>query len=249
MLDPDEQQAVAAQFGATAEQVRRDHLISHILAALSQHTADQVLFFGGTALSRTLVPDGRLSEDIDLIALDNRSHTAALLERELPRALRHEYPDATWQPPLTRVRGSDPAILHTPDGTVVRIQLLSRTGYPTWPTRHADLVQRYSDAPPATLTVPTAPAFVAWKTIAWLDRHTPRDLYDLWLLAGAGHVTADAAALFAEHGPTNRAPRPEHFTPAPTDDQWRRELAEQTHLTITADDALAHVHHAWRHAG
>ncbi|MGH3499625.1 MAG: nucleotidyl transferase AbiEii/AbiGii toxin family protein, partial [Nocardioidaceae bacterium] len=186
--------------------------------------------------------------DIDLIALDHRGHTARLLERELPRSIRREYPGTTWQPPLTRVRGSEPATLHTPDGTVVRIQLLTRTGYPTWPTRRAELVQRYSDAPAATLTVPTEPAFVAWKTIAWLDRHTPRDLYDLWRLAQAKYITAEAAALFAEHGPTNKPPRPDHFGTAPADDHWRRELTEQTRLTITANEALAQVRHAWQHA-
>lgn len=247
MLDPDEQQAVSDQFGVTADQVRRDHLISHLLAALSRHAADQVLFFGGTALSRTLLPDGRLSEDIDLIALNNRSHTAALLEHELPRAIRREYPAATWQPPLTQVRDSEPAILDTPDDIVVRIQLVSRTGYPPWSTRQADLVQRYSDAPAATLTVPTAPAFVAWKTTAWLDRHAPRDLYDLWLLAEAGHITTEAATLFVQHGPTNKPPRPGHFAMAPAEDQWRRELAAQTHLAITAERALSRVRRAWQH--
>jgi predicted nucleotidyltransferase component of viral defense system len=40
------------------EQVRRDHLISHILAALSVSFHEQVIFFGGTALARTYLPPG-----------------------------------------------------------------------------------------------------------------------------------------------------------------------------------------------
>ncbi len=59
MLDPVEEVAVAEQFGVAAAQVRRDHLISHLLVALSRSLADEVVFFGGTALARGLVPDGR----------------------------------------------------------------------------------------------------------------------------------------------------------------------------------------------
>jgi hypothetical protein len=33
MLDPAEAAAVAGEFGVTDEQVRRDHLLSHLLAA------------------------------------------------------------------------------------------------------------------------------------------------------------------------------------------------------------------------
>lgn len=76
MLEPAEEHAVAERFGVARAQVRRDHLISHLLAAISHHLADDVLFFGGTALSRTFAPDGRLSEDIDLIALHNRRRHA-----------------------------------------------------------------------------------------------------------------------------------------------------------------------------
>lgn len=73
MLHPAEARTVADRFAAAESQIRRDHLISHLLAALTDHAADRVIFFGGTALSRTLLPDGRLSEDIDLIALGSRS--------------------------------------------------------------------------------------------------------------------------------------------------------------------------------
>jgi hypothetical protein len=52
-LDDGEARAVAHRFGVAIEQVRRDHLISHILAALSASHGEQVIFFGGTALART----------------------------------------------------------------------------------------------------------------------------------------------------------------------------------------------------
>jgi hypothetical protein len=49
---------------------------THLLAAISMRAADEVIFFGDTALSRTIAPDGRLSEDIDLIARGRRRDTA-----------------------------------------------------------------------------------------------------------------------------------------------------------------------------
>ena len=50
MLNPTEAQTLAERFGVSPGQIARDHLISHLLAALSAHAADQVIFFGGTAL-------------------------------------------------------------------------------------------------------------------------------------------------------------------------------------------------------
>ncbi|MGO2860189.1 MAG: nucleotidyl transferase AbiEii/AbiGii toxin family protein [Brevibacterium sp.] len=72
--------------------------------------------------------------------------------------------------------------------TRVQLQLLSRTGYPVWPTEYRDIDQRYSDAPSARLRVLTQPAFAAAKLSAWNDRATPRDLYDLWAMAAHGMI-------------------------------------------------------------
>jgi predicted nucleotidyltransferase component of viral defense system len=245
MLDPTEVQTVAEQFGVSPGQIARDHLISHLLAALSTHAADQVIFFGGTALARSLLPEGRLSEDIDLIAQGSRRDVAAHLHATLPRALRREYPDLRWDPALTQVREAEPAVLHSSQGLTVRIQLLSPVGYPPWPVHRVDLTQRYSDAPPAQLTVPTAPAFAASKTTAWYHRAAARDLYDLWALATHNHLSAEAAELFARHGPTNRPPTPELFRTAPRQDQWLRDLGGQLRLAVTAAQALTAVREHW----
>lgn len=245
MLAPDEELAIATQFGVAKPQVKRDHLISHLLAALSEHVADQLIFFGGTALSRTFAPAGRLSEDIDLIARHDRSATAAAVEHALVHATRREYPGLHWQPRLTAVRGSAPAILTAPDGTSVRIQLLSAIGYAPWPTERRKMVQRYSDAPPARLIVPTAASFAAWKTSTWIDRAASRDLYDLWLLAQIGAIDAEASVLFAKYGPTNNPPNARQLAHPPDEATWQRELAGQTRLAVTAADALAEVREAW----
>ncbi len=173
MLDPAEAAAVADQFGVADEQVRRDHLLSHLLAVLSRRLPDAVVFFGGTALARTHLSDARLSEDLDLPALPGRAAVVRDVERALAEGARREYGHLTWNPPLSAVRDVEPAILRTADGLTVRIQLLDARSYPRWPAERRTLVQRYGDAPPAALTVPTAAAFVASKTVAWVDRRAP----------------------------------------------------------------------------
>ncbi len=245
MLDPAEETAVADRFGVARPQVRRDHLISHLLAALSTHAADQVVFFGGTALSRTFIPDGRLSEDIDLIATHERRTAAELVAACLVRGVRREYPGLRWEPQLTAVRDTEPAVLVSPDGLTVRVQLLGPTGYPPWPTERREIVPRYSDAPPATLTVLTLPAFVAAKTMAWIDRAASRDLYDLWQLTTRDAIDEEAARLFARHGQTGRPPTGELFRQAPDETRWRQELSGQTRLEITAAEALEAVREAF----
>lgn len=42
MLDPGEAREVAGRFGVALAQVRRDHLVSHLLAALSRSLADRL---------------------------------------------------------------------------------------------------------------------------------------------------------------------------------------------------------------
>jgi predicted nucleotidyltransferase component of viral defense system len=55
-VDFDERDQVAQQFGVAPEQVERDHLISYLLAYLSEQFGDRIHFFGGTALARTHLP-------------------------------------------------------------------------------------------------------------------------------------------------------------------------------------------------
>lgn len=83
-MNTDERDAIAYQFGVAPEQVERDHLIPHLLAVLSDRFADRIQFIGGTALVRTHLPEGRLSEDIDLIAA---SKTVTWADRSAPRDL------------------------------------------------------------------------------------------------------------------------------------------------------------------
>ncbi|WP_072816028.1 nucleotidyl transferase AbiEii/AbiGii toxin family protein [Rhodococcus zopfii] len=247
-MNLNERDAVAAEFGVSPEQVERDHLISHLLAAIADRFADQVHFIGGTALARTHLPNGRLSEDIDIVALGNRTTLAADLDAALERAVARTLGRLSWAPALAAVRDTEAANLCTASGLSVKIQLLSSRDRTVWPAETRMLEQRYSDAPPAALMVPTLPSFAAGKTATWHDRRASRDLWDLWALAGIGAIDDEAARLFRRHGPTNRVPGIHLFESPPSETDWRSQLAGQTHLTVTAASALATVRDAWARA-
>lgn len=247
-MDPDERDSVATLFGVSAEQVERDHFISHVLAFLSRDFGDRVHFIGGTALARTHLPDGRLSEDIDLIAVGSRKDVANALDATLPRALARTHGRLTVEPALGAAADTLPVLLRPADGRPVRLQLLSARNRTIWPTERRALVQRYSDSPAAELLVPTLPAFAASKTATWADRLAPRDLWDLWALSRLGAIDAEAAGLFRRHGPTNKNPAAHIFNCAPSDAQWQAQLAGQTRLRVSAADALTKVREAWRRA-
>ncbi len=244
-MNSDEKAAFAEQFGVAAEQVERDHLISHLLAFLSRSFGDRILFIGGTALARTHLPNGRLSEDIDLIAVADRRSIATDLDAALPRALARTHGRLTLDPALGSVPDTRAAVLRTSEGLTVRIQLLSSRDRTVWPAERRSLVQRYADAPAADLLVPTLPAFAASKTVTWFDRRASRDLWDLWALDQIGAIDAEAGTLYRRLGPTNKPPALRDFTKAPTEADWRNQLSGQTRLTVSSRDALSAVHDAW----
>lgn len=244
-MDSDERDRIAEQFGVGHRQVERDHLVSHLLAFLSQRFGDRVQFIGGTALARTYLPDGRLSEDIDLIVIGERKILASELDAALPRAVARTHGRLALDPALSAVADTVPAVLRSDDGLSIRVQLLSARERVLWPTERQVLVQRYSDAPSAELDVPTLPAFAASKTTTWADRHAPRDLWDLWALSTIGAINDAAAELYRRFGPTNRPPGSYLFDQAPSEAEWRSQLAAQTRLTISAADALDAVRDAW----
>lgn len=248
-LDPAEAAAVRDRFGVADTQVLRDHAISHVLAALSAAgLADALLFIGGTALSRTHLPELRLSEDIDLITTEDRSVVGPAIEQAVARGLQRSHGDVVWLPPLAETHGAQSSVLVVADTITIRVQLLGATGYSRWPVERRALEQRYSDAPPASLTTPTAAAFAGWKAATWFDRQAPRDLYDLWGLGRAGLIDVEAAHLFRTHGPTGGDVQPWMFDRAPTVEQWTTALAHQGRIAIGPVDARDEVRRRWADA-
>jgi len=239
---------VASTFGVGMEQVRRDHLSSHVLAAIATDiSTDDVTFFGDTALSRTHLAEARLSEDIDLIAGISRGEIAKQIERAVRRGLARSHGRPTWQPALTAITGSQPTVLSVPDGTSVQVQLLGGQGY-TWPTEVVQIEQRYSDAPIARLRVLTADGFAAAKLGAWIDRGTSRDLYDLWAMNERNLIGPSALRVFTSHGPFGKPPPAWVFSRKLDEGEWIRALGHQTQLRISARQAIAAVREAWSDA-
>ncbi|SJN16925.1 hypothetical protein FM104_01135 [Microbacterium esteraromaticum] len=244
ILDEEEMLDVQLMFGVDEEQVRRDHVISHALAALGGIDDSRLVFFGGTALSRTYLPNLRLSEDIDLIALAVRAEVAAEVQQYLESGLKRTFRTPTFTPDIASTGHSDPSVMDVGD-VRIQIQLLSSEGYPAWPTEVRSLTQRYSDAPLARMRVLTAPAFAAAKLSAWVDRGAPRDLYDMWALARLGMIDEEAKRLFAKYGPITSSTRVP-FSNLPTAAGWGTALNHQCIPQVDPTEAAEVVSAAWR---
>lgn len=247
MLEHDELVTVADMFGVAEDQVRRDHLISHVLAALPE-IAPEILFVGGTALARTHLADpaagGRLSEDIDLW-VPERDRVATTLDERLPRQLRREFPGTRWDPPLRSTKSAiEPGLLVTTSDLRVRVQLLDHEDWARWPSEAVRIETRYSDiTSDVELKVPTLPAFAAMKTLAWADRHAARDLYDLACLAEVGALTQEAAELV--HDATGASVQKYEFASLPAGFEWQSQLAHQTRDLPTPERCLELVRDAY----
>lgn len=239
VLDERERFDVEEAFGVDSLQVERDHVISHTLAAIATIGTDDALFFGGTALSRTHFPDLRLSEDIDLIALGDRKEIGDRIEAAITRELRRSLGVVTFTPRIRDARHSAPTVMSV-GGVRIQIQLLRAEGFTGWPTEVVEIEQRYSDAPPAVLRVPTGAGFVASKLSAWHDREAPRDLYDLWAMAEVGMIDAEAAAVFGRVGPLTRASAVS-FARIPSPEEWNAALEHQCLVQVTAVKAAERV--------
>ena len=240
MIERAEIESVAARFGAPDTQIIRDHFISHILAAIAEWPdIDRVTFFGGTALCRTWLPDLRLSEDIDILV--HSPTDGADLRRHISRRLRREYPNTGW----TRLGAQHQVETWTidADDLEVRVQLVAwRQGWKAIPTVTADIDLRYSDLPEsAAITVPTPSGFAAMKLMAWFDRHTPRDLYDLAALADAGHIDRDASDLVRSIAGYRPGSALERSVPRSVETSWQAELGHQASNISSPSECLDRV--------
>lgn len=248
MLHPAQVAKWAQRFGVADAHVRLDHLLSHILLAISRFDDGDLVFYGGTALCRTYLtnpPWLRLSEDLDLLVVGNPPTVHAWFEVELPRELRREFPTRSWVVAPSAARVPSPALLSA-DGLNVRVQLLPATaGWAAWrhvPTQRQPIDLRYEDLPESVdLPVPTVHGFTAMKLAAWEDRHAPRDLFDLAGLATLDAFTTRTLDVFVElcgRPPDHHAYRQ---VPESTHHSWRSELAHQAAALPDAGRCLALV--------
>ena len=237
---------VRAMFGVGEAQVRRDFVISWMLWAIAESAPD-VVFLGGTALSRTLLTELRLSEDIDLMPIGPRSQVATAIHDGLTSRLERGFGQVTADVALPDTR-HPAASVYVVGGQHVRVQLVDRDSY-AWPWHLTPIYQRYEGCPAASMNALTGEGFAAAKTAAWCERNAVRDLYDLWALADAGHIRPAAADVFRRHGPTNRWPSPAVFPAGPpSEQQWRDALAHQCIPKVSPGEAYRTVVAAWKDA-
>lgn len=241
MLEIGELLQVQSLFASSELQVRRDHAISHILAAI-QDVRSEMVFYGGTALSRTFLTDGRLSEDIDLYAEDRKNLCQEL--DEIPDLIEQEFPEANWQKIPSQLRDAESTNLSCGSAIQVKVQIVDShpRGWQKVPVELTEIVQRYSDVPRTRLFVPTFDGFVAMKALAWFDRHAARDLFDLEALSRKGEVTENARELIQRL-------KGHRLTGAMLDGKvtgdWKQELASQTKLEKTERECLSRVLEWW----
>ena len=241
MLDFNEVAEVQKLFAATQTQVRRDHAISHVLTAL-QDIQSEMIFFGGTALARTYLTQGRLSEDIDLYS-SNRQSLCREID-ELPDMIEQEFPGATWDRLPSLTSDSQSALLICDTSIQIKVQAVdSRTcGWSKVPTALTEIHQRYSDIPSTKLFAPTFDGFVAMKALAWFDRHSARDLFDLEGLSHKGEVT-EAVRELIDQLTGFRLSR--GMMMGRVVGLWHEELAHQTKLDKTEDECLERLLGWW----
>lgn len=242
MLDPRESQNVQDLFGANESQVSRDHAISHVLAAL-QRISTEFVFYGGTALARTFLTMGRLSEDIDLYSSDRRALCREL--DELPKLIKEEFPQAVWNVIPSQTVDPQSSLLLCDSSTQIKVQAVgSQTrGWSKVPKVQSRIYQRFSDVPATKLVTPTFDGFVAMKALVWFDRRAPRDLFDLEGLSRKGEVTEGARELINQLRGFHLS---QEMMKARVVGLWHEELAHQTKLEKTEDECLQRVLEWWR---
>lgn len=244
MIDQAEIEGVAARFGAPSSQIIRDHLISHILAAIGKWSDnDPVTFFGGTALCRTWLPDLRLSEDIDLLV--ESAEDGQRLRQAVATNLRREFPSREWT--QLGAQHQVETWLLTAGQVDVRMQFVHwRDGWKSIPLAPKAVELRYSDlGESVALVVPTPSGFATMKLLAWFDRHAPRDLFDLAALADAKHIDRPAVDLVKTiAGFTPSAMTLDRHVPKIVESSWQTELGHQLADIPTAEECLAKVRSA-----
>lgn len=236
----------AAHFGVGEDQIRHDFAISCVLQELSAH-ADLFVFYGGTALSRTILDGLRLSEDIDLLTVGPRKSAAMVLDEAIRSGMERQFGLIDAHPRLPDTRTDTQACLYDIAEVTVQIQLISGDNYTPWSRQNSQVSLRYGGLGDVTMTTYTAAGFVGAKTSAWCDttRNAPRDLYDLWALARKGHINSSAAREFRRCGPTASYPRQWMFPKPPSAAQWEDALAHLCRVAVGPNEAYETVVAAW----
>jgi predicted nucleotidyltransferase component of viral defense system len=239
MIGPAEVSEHAAQWQVAPAQIHKDHLISHLLAAIADSRLDY-WFYGGTALNRSHVRGRRLSEDIDLMVEDVATDIAAPLRRRLLRGVG----DTTWDLFSRRTWMYSYRVVTVDAAITVQLVRFDQSDH-RWGWEERPVELRYSCLPEVVpMRLPQSEGFVAMKLGAYVDRWAPRDLLDLANLAGVGAINPGALARYRQV--TGRSVVLADFDAVrrPTRDLWRTELAHQVEDPGSPEEAADTVRQA-----
>lgn len=239
MIDREEIRAFARDWGVGPPMILKDHLVSHLLRSLE--AVPGVVFFGGTALSRTHLKSRRLSEDVDLYLEPERPATRDEISTSLQAGTRRDFPDLRVEQ-VSRV--SD---VTTHDVTFrdvsVKLQIVGdRSEHRAYAVVETAVALHYSDLPPsAQLAVPTIPTFGAMKLGAYEDRHAARDLFDLAGLVAKSGLAEESISILRRVRGAGPVKYEYQDRLRPTDGEWQAELGHQTRDAGDPQQALETV--------
>lgn len=138
-------------FGVSRDQILHDFVISHVLSVL-EPLADRFVFYGGTALSRTILDGLRLSEDIDMLSVGPRAETARLIDQAVTQGLQRGFGRVTAELRLPDTRADTTASVYRIGDVPVKMQLIDGQHYTDWPLQRSAISQRYSGIQDVELT-------------------------------------------------------------------------------------------------
>lgn len=245
MIGAAERQEWADRFGVDTDQIERDHFISHTLVAIATDKDRAPHFYGGTALCRSYLDGSRLSEDIDLLHNDPPGELRRL-EKRLPELVRREFPTLAWET-LSATSQSAKGLVGADGLAPIHLEI-HKLGPDTraWEFATTSIALRYSDLVGSVdYTCPTLATFAAMKALAWSDRKTPRDLFDLAGLAGLGGISDEADALLSSARGYGFIAVDYDRVPAMTAVAWETELGAQVGTLPSPAECLGRVRAAF----
>lgn len=168
----------------------KDYLLELMLSAISSETKDELVFKGGTCISKFYAA-GRFSEDLDFSAV-KKIDIDKLLSRVTMKLKQYDIEaeitgkKEPFSSILTTIHAKGP--LYTGDKRTmaklrVDINFKSEVVLPAETKMHVSI---YPDIPPFSVIVMREEEIFAEKVRAALTRNKPRDVYDLWLLLEKG---------------------------------------------------------------
>lgn len=221
----------ADEDGLSASAVERDYVLAHVLAAISEHDRDRIVFKGGTALRLCHFEDYRYSADLDFSLIDGLDVESAL--RLFAEALA-DCKERVGFPLLGLIGNSPPRIEYVgPLGAKPRsLKLDLAADELVENTAILPVARRYEDQESARCRVYTLEEIAAEKLRCVMQRLQCRDLYDLHQLLAAGSVDAEALWPLFERKARHRNRDPERFRDCFNDcesrwgERWDGELVE-----------------------